>query len=315
MRLRNISLSILIMMGGYSYSQQDAMYTHYAYNTLTINPAYAGSRDAVTITALHRSQWVGFDGAPQTHTLTLHSPLFNKQLGGGISVVNDQIGPTRTTSVYGDLAYIIDLGKNSNLSFGIKGGINQFNARLSGLKITDQSDITFQGQVQNLTLPNCGFGVYYYSPKWYAGISVPKILENDVLRESNNGHAYVGSEKRHFYFIGGNITKFKGASWLQLKTSSLVKLTGGAPIEVDLTSSIIIHNKLETGVMYRTNDAFGVLLGYNASKQLYLGYSFDYSFGNKTFKFNSGSHELILRYDLFVSKQRKIRSPRYYCYF
>ena len=142
-------------------AQQEAMFTHYMNNTLAVNPAYAGSRDALTITALHRSQWVGFDGAPTTQTVTMHTPLFNNKLGLGLSVVHDQIGPVKTTSAYVDLAYIIKTSEKGHLAFGLKGGFNFMQANLSTLQLNQQSDAAFQDNIQSKFLPNFGFGIYY----------------------------------------------------------------------------------------------------------------------------------------------------------
>ena len=160
-------------------AQQVPMYTHYMDNTLVINPAYAGSRDALTITGLYRSQWAGFAGAPVTQTLTVHAPLSNEHIGLGLSVLNDKIGPTNNTSVFADFAYIMQLTKKSKLALGLSAGVNMFQANLNTLLLDQQSDPAFQNNINNHITPNFGFGAYYYQERFYAGISVPSLLQNN----------------------------------------------------------------------------------------------------------------------------------------
>lgn len=293
-------------------AQQQAMFTHYAFNTLAVNPAYAGSREALTVTALHRSQWVGFDGAPTTQTLTLHTPIANDRLGLGLSIMNDKIGPLNITSLYTDLAYILPLNqRGSKLAFGLKGGINLMQANLNEVTTNQTGDNSFDGNnVSNDVLPNFGLGAYYYNPKWYVGLSVPTFLENTLKTEVNNSGTSVAKEKRHFFAIGGAV--FNLSKGLKLKPTTFVKVTEAAPIELDLTAMFIFKDKLELGGMFRTGDAIGALLGYNLSPVFRIGYSFDWSYTNTTFKYNNGSHEAMLRYDFIYNDNKKIRSPRYF---
>jgi type IX secretion system PorP/SprF family membrane protein len=289
-------------------AQQDPMFTHYMYNTLAVNPAYAGSRDALTVTALHRSQWVAFDGAPQTQTMTFHTPFFKNKMGVGLSVVNDKIGPSKTTGLYADLAYRIKLSKKAKLAFGIKAGVNRWNTSLSSLKLDNQNDVSFQGNNQSQWLPNFGGGVYYYSDRFYIGMSSPKLLQNDFKSTSANGNG--GNEQRHFFGIIGAM--FNLSENVKFKPTALVKITPSAPIEGDITGTFVFSDKFNLGAMYRTGDAFGVLLGYNITNQFNIGYSFDWSMANTTGKYNAGSHEIMLRYDFIYKDKEKIRSPRYF---
>jgi len=287
-------------------AQQDAMFTHYAFNTLAVNPAYAGSRDALTITGLHRSQWVGFDGAPTTQTLTLHTPIFKEQLGAGLSIMNDKIGPVNNFSITGDFSYNFKVTQNSKLAFGLKGGINLLQGTLSDVPTETANDPTFVSTRSDI-LPNFGFGAYYYTSKWYAGISTPKLLENDY-----KSNTVMGSQQRHFFFIAGTVFDLNKKGTIKLKPTTFVKVTEAAPIEADITGMFIIQDTYEIGAMFRSGDAAGLLLGYNLNEQLRIGYSFDWSFTNKTGKYNSGSHELMLRYDFIYKSKRKIRSIRYF---
>ena len=308
--MKKLFLGIVSVLSMSFYGQQDAMFTHYAFNTLAVNPAYAGSRDALTVTGLHRSQWVGFEGAPTTQTLTAHMPFINDEMGVGLSIMNDKIGPVNTTSFYADFAYRLEMGPG-RLAFGLKGGINLMQGQLSSLSLNEGNDMAFQNNIQSDILPNFGFGAYYSSDRWYAGLSTPRLLENDFKSNTTTG-TITGKEKRHFYLIGGSVFNLKDDGSLKIKPTTLVKVTQGAPIEADLTAMLIIKDKIEAGLMGRTGDAMGLLVGYNFNSQLRFGYSFDWSFVNATGRYNAGSHEVMLRYDVVMSGKGKIRSPRYF---
>lgn len=287
-------------------AQQDAMFTHYMYNTLWLNPAYAGTRDAFTITAIHRSQWVGFEGAPTDQTLTMHSPILKGKMGVGLSVLNDKIGPTKSTFLALDLDYQIKINSKSKLSFGLKGLVNFYSVNLNKSILENQNDVAFSENI-NRILPNSGAGIYYYRERFYAGISVPKLMENKIKSSSLNA---VSKEQRHYFFIMGTV--FNLSKDVRLKPTCFIKATEIAPIEGDVTANFIIKDKFTLGAMYRTGDGFGLLLGYNFTEQFIVGYSFDWSMVNTTRKYNSGSHEIMLRYDLISKSKSKIKSPRFF---
>ncbi len=292
-------------------AQQDPMYTHYMYNTLMVNPGYAGSRDALTITALHRSQWVDFKGAPVVQSLTLHSPFKNEHFGVGLSVLNDKIGPSNKTSIFGDFAYRMKLNKKSKLALGLSAGANIFQGNLSSLQLDQQSDPAFQNNLSNRVLPNFGFGIYYSRERFYAGISAPGLLQNNYSKVSLvNGTNLVGAEQRHYFFIAGAVLNITDK--LAFKPTTLVKVTSAAPIQADFTASFIIMKKVLLGVMYRTGDAVGGLIGFNVTDQLNLGYSYDWSYGLRTGKYNQGSHEIVLRYDFIFFSKKQIHTPRHF---
>ncbi len=311
MKTHKIILSVLALTFGSCtiMAQQIPMYTHYMNNTLMVNPAYAGSRDALTVTALHRSQWVDFKGAPMTQTLTLHSPLKNEHIGLGLSVMNDKIGPTNNTSVLADFAYILQLTEKSKLSFGLSGGINIFQANLNSLNLDVEGDPVFSNNISNKITPNFGFGAYYYRERFYAGLSVPYLLQNSYSEISQiNGNTLIAKEQRHYFFIAGAL--FDITKNLAFKPTTLVKVTAAAPLQADVTASFVIMKKLTLGAMYRTGDAFGGLIGLDITEQLHVGYSFDWSYGLQTAKYNQGSHEIMLRYDFLSLNKKQIHSPR-----
>lgn len=300
---------LLSCIGFESNAQQDPMYTHYMYNTLSINPAYAGSRDALTITGLHRSQWVDFKGAPMTQTLTLHSPIANKHIGLGLGVTNDKIGPVNNTSIMGSFAYRMQVSKRSKLALGLSGGVSLLQANLSDLELDQQNDVAFQNNLSNRTTPIFGVGIYYSRERFYVGASVPNLIQSDYST-IQNGAIVNGQSHRHYFFTMGGVIKM--GEDLDFKPTTLVKVTDGAPAQADVTASFIIRKKLLLGAMYRTGDAVGALVGFNISEQFHIGYSFDWSHGLRTAKYNQGSHEIVLRYDFIFGSKNQIHSPRYF---
>lgn len=303
-----ILLALVWLSIGQAQAQQNAQFTHYSFNTLAINPGYAGSRDALTFTVLHRSQWVNFPGAPVTQTFTVHAPVANEKIGLGLSILNDKIGPTKQTSLFADFAYKIEMGKGK-LALGLKGGFNYIENDLNDLSTIQPNDPSFQSNVQSRMLPNIGAGAYYSTAKYYLGFSVPALLQNDFEKNSTS---VASSEKRHYFFIGGAIFKLNESGSLKLRPTTFVKVTAGAPIEMDLTALFYYKDNFWVGPMFRTGDAVGALIGFNLMPNLAFGYSYDWSYTNKTGEYNGGSHELMLRYDLIFNNQKKIKSPRYF---
>ena len=301
---------VIVLWGFEVKAQQDPMFTHYSFNTLAINPAYAGSRDALTITGLHRSQWVGFEGAPITQTITAHSPVFNEKVGVGFSFLNDKIGPSNTSSFYFDFSYKIRITEKAKLAFGLKGGLNYRLTDLNGLTVKQANDPVFQSDLESELLPNFGFGLYYFTDNYYVGISIPRLLENDFKTNSVSGSTDLASEKKHYFLIGGAV--FNLNEDFKVKPTTFIKVTAGAPIEADLTALVYFRDKIWFGPMLRTGDAVGALVGIYITNQLAVGYSFDWSIANTTFKYNGGSHEIMIRYDFILKQNKKIRSPRYF---
>ena len=306
MRKQIILIAYTVLLGLSAIGQQEASFTHYMFNTQAVNPAYAGTRNALTVTGLHRSQWVGFEGAPTTQTLTLHSPILNDQLGLGLSVINDQVGPVSNTSIYGDFAYKLKLSEKGKLSFGLKGGVNLRTIGLSDLYVDEAEDDAFSSNQDSKLLPNVGFGAYYYQERWYIGLSIPKLLENDFT----TGGIDLASESRHYYAIAGVVLDL--SQDLKFKPTTLMKIVSGAPIQGDLTGTFLYKEQISAGVMLRTGDAIGALLGFQFTKQLNVGYSFDWSYTNSTARYNSGSHEIMLRYDFIYKDRENIFSPRFF---
>ncbi|MEI6753682.1 MAG: type IX secretion system membrane protein PorP/SprF [Paludibacter sp.] len=290
-------------------AQQIPMYTHYMDNTLVVNPAYAGSRDALTVTAINRAQWVDFKGSPLTQSITMHAPLLNEHIGLGFSLMNDKIGPSNNTSVVFDYAFIMNLSSKSKLALGLSAGVNIFQADLSLLQLDVQNDPVFLNNINNHVTPNVGFGAYYSTERFYAGFSIPNLFENsysEILQP--NGFTLIGKEQRHYFLIAGSMIKL--TENIEFKPTTYLKITSAAPIEADLTASFVIQKRFLVGAMVRTGDALGALVGFDVTDQFHIGYSFDWSYGLQTFRYNQGSHEIVLRYDFIFLNRKQIHSPR-----
>ncbi len=284
--------------------QQDAMYTQYMFNTLAINPAYAGSRNVVSATALFRNQWTGIDGAPKTGTLSVDAPIFNKKVGIGVQLFTDKLGITQTNGATISAAYRIRMDKGS-LSFGIQSVFSQYRANYTevGLGTTATYDPAFANNVNKL-LFNVGTGVYYNSDKFYLGLSALDLMPNSLTDFSVAGSKQV----LHLFLAAGYV--FPIAEDFKLKPSFLIKGVKGAPIEGDLNASLWIKDVFSVGVQYRTSADIGAMIEIQATPQFRLGYAYDRSTTSLQ-NFNSGSHEIMLRYE-FGFEKSKILSPRYF---
>ncbi|MFS4467587.1 type IX secretion system membrane protein PorP/SprF [Maribacter sp. 2210JD10-5] len=299
-------LLLLFFVGISAYGQQDAQYTQYMYNTVSVNPGYAGSRGQMSIAALHRSQWLGLEGAPVTQTLNVHSPIGYRGMGLGISIVNDKIGPTSETNFDIDFSYTIPLSFESKLSFGLKGSVNLLDIRFSELN-QFAPDQTLQQDIDNRLSPNIGAGVYYHTDRFYAGLSVPRFLETSHFEESTLSTA---KEQMNFYFITGYV--FELNPLLKFKPTLLSKLTQGAPLQVDVSANFMFNDKLILGAAYRWDAAVSAMTGFNISNKFLIGIAYDREVTELgSAAFNNGSFEVILRYD-FISTKNNLKSPRFF---
>lgn len=294
----------LVFTGLASFAQQDAQYTQYMYNTININPAYAGSRGAMSIFALHRTQWVGLDGAPVTNAVSVNTPLNNSNLGLGVSIVSDKIGPTHENAFSVDLSYSIPTSENYKLSFGVKGTANLFDLDVSRLNAVNASDPTLFNYNNKFT-PNVGAGLYLHSDRGYLGLSVPNFIETD--RYDDNEVA-IYTEKINYYLIGGYV--FDLNYYLKLKPAFLTKLVEGAPLQVDLSANVLYDDKFSIGLAYRWSAAVTAMAGFQISDSMYIGYAYDLA-TTKLDNYNSGSHEIFFRYEIFKNNKR-ITTPRFF---
>lgn len=303
--IAGLLLAATLLVTGRTWAQQDPLYSQYMFNTLAFNPAYAGSADVFTVMALSRHQWVGFDGAPATQTVLAHSPLKAQNLALGFSAINDKIGPSRQTAAYADFAYRIRTGEDTRLSFGLKGGINMYQADLAKLSTVevDPSNVNTASQL----LPNFGFGLYWRSPRYYVGVSAPKLLENEF--DAVNATAVVqSSEARHYFLIAGYVMDLSRD--IKFKPSFMFRTVEGAPLSLDVNANFLLRERIWFGAMYRLGNAFGVMAQYQLNDQLRAGYAFDLT-TTRMGAYNAGTHEIMLSYDFRFLKGRTI-SPRYF---
>jgi len=287
-----------------SYAQQDAQYTQYMYNTISVNPAYAGSRGALSIFALHRTQWVGLDGAPVTNTVSVNTPFNNSKLGLGVSIVNDEIGPSTNNSIAADISYFVPVSEDYRLSFGIKGTANIFNIDVTKLNPGDQTDPEFQN-LNNEFSPNIGAGLYLHSQKAYLGFSIPNFIETNAY---NDNDVAVYKEKINYYLIGGYV--FDLSSSIKFKPTFMSKMTDGAPLQLDVSGNFMFNEKFTVGVAYRWSASLSAMVGFQITDGLYLGYAYDFE-TTELDNYNSGSHEIFLRYEMF-RKNSKMVTPRFF---
>ncbi|SMG52281.1 PorP/SprF family type IX secretion system membrane protein [Arenibacter troitsensis] len=304
-------IAIAMLLSNRVQSQQDAQYTQYMYNTVSVNPGYAGSRGHISIAALHRSQWVGLDGAPTTQTLNLHSPIGYRGVGLGISIVNDKIGPTSETYFDGDFSYTVYTSQEGRLSFGLKASAHMLDIRFSELNqdYTNPGgpDPTLQQDINNKFSPNIGAGIYYHTEKFYAGLSVPRFLQTTHF----DGEALsTAKEQMNLYLITGYV--FDLNTNLKFKPALLTKVIQGAPLQVDVSANFMLNDKFIVGAAYRWDAALSAMVGFNISNSFLIGMAYDKEtteLGQATF--NDGSFEIILRYD-FIKELGNLKSPRFF---
>ena len=286
------------------FAQQDAQFTQYMYNTININPAYAGSRGVMSVFGLHRTQWVGFDGAPTTNAFSLNTPINNSNIGIGLSVVSDKIGPIKDNTLSADVSYTIPTSETYKLSFGIKASANMFNLDTSLLNPANANDPNLQN-FNNEISPNFGAGIYLHSDKLYLGVSVPNFLQDSKY---NDNAVAVFQERMNFYFIGGYV--FDVSQSVKFKPAILTKAVTGSPLQVDTSANFLFFDKLMLGGAYRWSAAFSAMAGFQITDGLFIGYSYDME-TTELKNYNSGSHEVFLRFELF-SKVSKMVSPRFF---
>ncbi len=285
-------------------AQQLPQFTQYMYNTISINPAYAGSRETLSIVGLHRSQWVGLEGAPTTQTLSLHTPLRNEKIGLGFSFINDELGYENLSYLYGDFSYTIQTSEKAKLSFGLKGGFTSYSLDPE-YRASQAEDPTIRG-IEDRWSPNIGAGLYWNTNRWYLGLSAPRILNTDNNREQG----YAALERISYYFTGGYV--FDLSESTKFKPAMLLKATNGAPLSFDLTANFLFNEKLWLGAGYRFDERAGEFAGlvdFQISKQMRIGYSYGYPISDLR-PYTSGTHEILLMFEVFKSK--RVKSPRYF---
>ncbi len=300
-------LALFLIISATAQAQQHPMVSQYMFNGLLLNPAYAGSKDYVSTAALYRKQWVDFKGSPETQTISIHGPLKNRRMGLGFSILNDHIGVTNRTDFMGSYAYHIPTGRGK-LALGLQAGATYFRAKLTDLIYWDQDDEVFAADIQSNLLPNAGAGIYYYSRNFYAGLSVPQLLDYDPGKSLSFDIKQVPHQTRHYFLHTGYV--IEASEDFKIKPSVLVKYVPNAPVEVDMNVNFLFNNIFWIGGSYRTNDAVVALVEYQLTRKLRLGYSYDFTL-TELKNYSSGSHEIMLGYD-FGYDIMKMKTPRYF---
>lgn len=293
--------------------QQDAQYTQYMYNTLSINPAYAGSRGGLSILGLHRSQWVGLRGAPTTQTFSLHSPVGeSKRVGLGLNIVNDEIFITNETYVDGSFSYTIPTSDEGKLSFGLKAGIHLLDVNYSEASAFQNGDVLLSNNIDNRFSPQVGVGLFYHTNKFYLGMSAPNLLETDHFDDSQNTNnpnaTFLARERINYYLTSGYV--FDITPDFKFKPAGLAKWVAGAPLQVDLTANALLYDKLTLGLAYRWSAALSALVGFQVSDSIMVGFAYDRE-TTELQQYNDGSYELFLRFEIFNNPKQLI-SPRFF---
>lgn len=301
------ALLLALVLAAPVAAQQDPQFTQYMFNMLALNPAYAGSSDRLNIKALTRHQWVGFEGAPTTQTLTAHAPVFNESLAIGGTIMRDAHGPVTQYGFMADVAYRIFMG-DAKLAFGLKGGLNLFQGKFSELNPLQANDQVFQQNVNTKLDPQFGFGVMYYSDRYYLGLSTPKMLRSDFFETDSLAFVSQPGQRSHWFLSGGYV--FDMGVYHKFKPTFLVKAVQGAPMSFDLSANFLFYEKFWLGAMYRHQDAVGLLAQYNITNDLSIGYAYDFTLSPLR-NYNGGSHEIMLGY-LLGKPVKGIRSPRYF---
>jgi type IX secretion system PorP/SprF family membrane protein len=304
-------LAVLGLCSTTSYAQQDAQYTQYMYNTLSVNPAYAGSRDVLSFVGLYRSQWIGLDGAPTTFTISGHSPI-GKNVGLGVNVTRDEIFISDETYIDVDFSYTLDVSENGKLALGLKGGAHLLNVDFTKASEFNPGDPLADAQpnIDNKFSPQFGFGAYYYTDKYYLGASVPNFIETDHFDESTNSNnsSATAKEKINMYFMTGYA--FDLSDNVKFKPAGLLKVVEGAPLQADLSASFMFNEKFTLGAAYRWSAAVSGMVGFQLTDQLLLGLAYDRE-TTELQRYNDGSVEIILRFELF-KKNDGLVSPRFF---
>ncbi|MEP1985452.1 MAG: type IX secretion system membrane protein PorP/SprF [Maribacter dokdonensis] len=309
-----IFLIFTMVLGGQylMFGQQDAQYTQYMYNTFSVNPAYAGSREVLSISALPRSQWVGRDGAPNTQTLSVHGPSSDK-VGLGLSIVHDEIGNNTNQNTYIDAAfsYTLKTSDNNKLSFGLKAGGHLLNLDFNNLRnfSAGGTAITDSDLYKKFT-PNFGAGLYYHNDQFYAGLSIPNFLQTEHFDSSDGNDNLVSVDRMTWYLISGYV--FEMSSALKFKPAFLLKATSGAPLQADISANFLLNDKFSMGAAYRWDAALSALFGFQMTPEFMLGLAYDSDISELGgTKFNNGSFEVFLRYE-FIKKDKIDLTPRFF---
>ena len=297
-------LILFVLISFQLEAQQDPQFTQYMYNTITVNPGYAGSRGHLSILGMHRSQWVGINGAPTSQVLAIDGPVSEK-VGLGVVATYDELGPSNELFLDGNVSYSIQVGANNKrLSFGLKAGGRIFNVDFSE-GLFRNPDVAFQDNIENRFFPTVGAGAYYHTERSYLGFAIPNFFSEDHY---DGATQEIATERLHYFLIGGLVRDISAD--IKFKPAFFVKWVPGAPVIADLSANFMIRETVTAGIAYRWDDSFSGLLGLQISPALNVGYAYDRTTTDLR-NFNSGTHEVFLRFEL-KTQEKRLKSPRFY---
>lgn len=301
--VRQLCLPVLMVWMCSVSAQQDPQFTQYMYNAMSVNPAFAGSNGHLTALLMHRSQWVGINGAPNTQVLSVDTPLENKIGVGGI-LAHDALGPSSETFLDGNVSYTIQLDStNRQLSFGLKVGGRIFDVDFSK-GLTEDADVAFQNNIKSKFFPTIGAGIYYNSGKGYLGFAVPNFFSQ---KHYDGQEQEIAAERLHYYVIGGKVVDLTPE--VKLKPAFFVKWVPGAPMIADISVNALLKETFTFGLAYRWDDSFATLLGMQINPNLSAGYAYDLTSSNLA-SYTGGSHELFIRYE-FKTPKKQLEEPTF----
>jgi len=289
-------------------AQQDPQYNMYMFNPLSVNPAYAGSRDALSVALIHRSQWVGFSGAPTTQNLAIHTPFSGKNMAAGFQIMNDNIGPKNTLAISGIYAYKIRLFKGK-LGFGLRASLYNYKFDWSKINYKDTREATYNLGRESYMMPSFDFGMYYSDNKNYIGVEAAHLSENKLgITDENINQTNTIEQNAHLTLTAGRA--FVINRDFIFKPSLLVRGMANSPVLLDINASVFLKQTLWLGLSYRKRYGMAALVEYYVTKEFRVGYSYDYPF-NTLNTGNGGSHEIFVGFDFDIFKSKLI-SPRYF---
>ncbi|CAN5914567.1 type IX secretion system membrane protein PorP/SprF [soil metagenome] len=314
---KHIYISIvgtLLSLAG--FAQQDPSFSQYFFNPMYVNPGYAGSRDVLSGTLVHRSQWVGMEGAPESQSLNIHSALPYTKIGLGLQINNDKAGPMKNTGIGLIFAYHLHLGREARLAFGVQGSVSNLRIDYGKINIDDNTDQAFVNNTSSSWVPEAGAGLYFYKNRFYAGLSARNLIQSRFKLQDPN---IENSAKffRHYYFTAGVVKDL--SENFAIRPSILVKYVQAAPVVFDLNASVIFKQQLFLGAGFRTGKRIDIKgldnmlvasIEYDFKNRLRFGYSYDF-YLSRTGNYNSGTHEIMIGWDLNFAKT-KMTSPRFF---
>ncbi len=310
-KLNYIRIIVIVALTSFVLSvdgQDMVQYNHYIANQGLLNPAYNGTRDVISGLLIHRSQWVGFEGAPMNQSLNVHGPIEDTDLGAGLSITNDRVGFSNNFDAFGSVSYKVAIDRRKFVSFGLQMGVSS-HVYDGTLAITEEyGDPVYQGKSSKIGF-NVGFGSYFYGEDYFAGFSVPRMFSNNFDEAGEVFKNTLDFKNMHMYLYGGYVFDWGD---VKVKPTLLFREVYGAPLQFDVSGNVLLAETLWLGLSYRSVSEMVFLTEYIINRQFTVRYSFDYSLSslNKYAKF--GSHEISLQFDFTFNRRAGMRSIRYF---